>query len=78
MDASASAAHANLLEPNVLELIHQMEVWYATALQQQGDESGNVAQGLLRKKEQRPPAKREDHAEEGDGSQHEADEDCAA
>ncbi|CUG07128.1 Hypothetical protein, putative [Bodo saltans] len=24
-----------------------MEVWYTTALQQQGDESGQVAQGLL-------------------------------
>jgi hypothetical protein len=47
MDATASAAHANLLEPNVLELIHQLEVWYTTALQQQGDESGHVAQGLL-------------------------------
>jgi hypothetical protein len=47
MDATASAAHANLLEPNVLEFIHQLEVWYTTALQQQGDESGHVAQGLL-------------------------------
>jgi hypothetical protein len=48
MDSLSAASQACLLDGNILDLVHNMEVWYITALQQQQDASGaKPARGLL-------------------------------